>query len=57
MSQVIQAGVAPVFDVAPGAPEVAVVVLETAPGIVAPVIALFGIFYLHRSVCYFAFKN
>ena len=40
MSYVIQAGVAPVFDVAPGAPEVAVVVLETAPGTVAPVIAL-----------------
>ena len=32
--------VAPVFEAAPGAPEVAAVVLETAPGTVAPVIAL-----------------
>ena len=41
---VVQAGVgfapaAPVFEVAPGAPEVAAV-LETAPDTVAPVIAL-----------------
>ena len=32
--------VAPVFEVALDAPEVAAVVLETAPGTVAPVIAL-----------------
>ena len=30
--------IVPVFEVAPGAPEVAAVVLETAPGTVAPVI-------------------
>ena len=45
VSWVVQAGVgfapvAPVFEVAPDAPEVAAVVLETAPGTVAPVIAL-----------------
>ena len=37
VSWVVQAGVgfAPVFEVAPGAPEVAAVVLETAPDTVA----------------------
>ena len=42
VSWVVQAGVgfAPVFEVAPDAPEVAAVVLVTAPDTVAPVIAL-----------------